>query len=396
MAESADQPVKTPVYLDYQATTPMDPRVLDAMLPYYRDIFGNPHSTSHSFGWRAADAVEKARGQVAALVGADPKEIVFTSGATESNNLAIKGVARFYRKAPGKRDHIVTVATEHKCVLEACRSLEQDGFSITYLPVDETGLIDLDELQEAITDKTILVSDMSVNNEIGVIQPLSDIGMICRERKVFFHSDAAQALGKIPLVAPALLVDLMSLSGHKIYGPKGIGALYIRRKSRVRLDPLLSGGGQEGGIRSGTLSPALCVGFGEACAIAREELAEESARIVGLSHHFMDGLHDRLDGITLNGDEQRRYPGNINLSFEGVDGELLIAELRDLAVSSGAACASASDEPSYVLAAIGLSESEIKSSIRFGIGRFTTVEEIDFAIGYIADAVTRLRRGEAA
>ena len=396
MAESAARPVKTPVYMDYQATTPMDPRVLDAMLPYYREVFGNPHSTSHSFGWRAADAVEKARAQVAALIGADPKEIVFTSGATESNNLAIKGVARFYRNAPGARDHIVPVATDHKCVLEACRSLERDGFSVTYLPVDHDGLIDLDDLEEAITDKTILVSVMAVNNEIGVIQPLSDIGMICRERKVFFHSDAAQALGKIPIVASGLLVDLMSLSGHKIYGPKGIGALYIRRKSQIRLDPLMSGGGQEGGIRSGTLSPALCVGFGEACAIAREALPEESARIAGLSRHFLDGLHERLDGITLNGDEHRRYPGNINLSFDGVDGDLLISELRDLAVSSGAACASASDEPSYVLAAIGLSEKAVKSSIRFGIGRFTTQEEIDFAIGKVADAVTRLRRGEAA
>ena len=393
-AKKAAKSPKKPVYLDYQATTPMDPRVLEAMTPYLGEVFGNPHSTSHSFGWQAADAVEKARGQVAALIGADPKEIVFTSGATEANNLALKGVARFYRNAPTPKDHIITVVTEHKCVLEACRSLERDGFTVTYLAVDEDGLIDPEELEAAITDRTILVSVMAVNNEIGVIQPLAEIGEICRRRKVFFHCDAAQALGKVPLVSGALRVDLMSLSGHKVYGPKGIGALYIRRKSRVKLDPLLSGGGQEGGIRSGTLAPALCVGFGKACALAAEEMPEESVRISQLAHHFYDELDDRLDGIQLNGHETRRYPGNINISFEGVDGDLLISELRDLAVSSGAACASASDEPSYVLAALGLPEELIKSSIRFGIGRFTTAEEIDFAIEAVSVAVEKLRRSK--
>jgi len=386
---------RKPVYMDYQATTPMDPRVLDAMMPFFTEVYGNPHSTSHSFGWQAADAVEKARGQVAALIGAEPKEIVFTSGATEANNLALKGVTHFYRNAPTPKDHIVTVVTEHKCVLEACRSLEREGFSVTYLPVDSEGMIDLDELEAAITDRTIMVSVMAVNNEIGVIQPLAQIGDICRSRKVFFHSDAAQALGKVPLVVGPLKVDLMSLSAHKIYGPKGIGALYIRNKSRVHLDPLLSGGGQESGIRSGTLAPALCVGFGKACALAAEDMPEESVRISTLSQHFYDELDDLLDGVRLNGHETRRYPGNINLSFEDVNGDLLIAELRDLAVSSGAACASASDEPSYVLAALGLPESLIKSSIRFGIGRFTTPEEVDFAITAVSKAVTKLRKGKA-
>ena len=386
---------KKPVYMDYQATTPMDPRVLDAMMPYFTEVFGNPHSTSHSFGWQAADAVEKARGQVAALIGAEPKEIIFTSGATEANNLALKGVAHFYRNAPTPKDHIITVVTEHKCVLEACRSLESEGFSVTYMPVDSEGMIDLEELEAAITDRTLMVSVMAVNNEIGVIQPLAQIGEICRQNKVFFHSDAAQALGKIPLVSGALKVDLMSLSGHKIYGPKGIGALYIRKKSRVHLDPLLSGGGQESGIRSGTLAPALCVGFGKACALAAEEMPEESVRVSTLSRYFYDELEDRLDGVHLNGHETRRYPGNINLSFEGVDGDLLISELRDLAISSGAACASASDEPSYVLAALGLPKDVIKASIRFGIGRFTTQEEIDFAIEAISKAVAKLRKGKA-
>ena len=386
---------KKPVYMDYQATTPMDPRVLEAMMPYFTDVYGNPHSTSHSFGWQAADAVEKARGQIAALIGAEPKEIVFTSGATEANNLALKGVAHFYRNAPTPKDHIITVVTEHKCVLEACRSLVREGFSVTYLPVDSEGMIDLDELEAAITDRTLLVSVMAVNNEIGVIQPLAQIGEICRRHKVFFHSDAAQALGKVPLVVGPLKVDLMSLSAHKVYGPKGIGALYIRQKSRVHLEPLLSGGGQESGIRSGTLAPALCVGFGEACALAAEEMPEESVRVSTLSRHFYDELEDLLDGVRLNGHETRRYPGNINLSFEGVDGDLLIAELRNLAVSSGAACASASDEPSYVLAALGLSEPLIKSSIRFGIGRFTTSEEVDFAIAAVSKGVTKLRKGKA-
>lgn len=380
--------ITLPIYMDYQATTPMDPRVLEAMLPYFTTKFGNPHSRSHSFGWDAEEAVEAAREQVAHLIHADAKEVIFTSGATESNNLAIKGVARFYKD---RKNHIVTVQTEHKCVLDSCRHLQQEGFEVTYLPVRENGLIDLDELGAAITDKTVLVSVMAVNNEIGVIQPLAEIGALCRARKVFFHTDAAQAVGKIAIDVEAMNIDLMSISGHKIYGPKGIGALYVRRKPRVRLEPLFSGGGQERGFRSGTLAPPLCVGLGTACALAEKEMEADNERIARLARKFYDGITARVPQVILNGDVDRRYPGNINLSFSHVEGESMIMGIKDLAVSSGSACTSASLEPSYVLRALGVEEEMAHTSIRFGIGRFTTEAEIDYAIETVASHVGRLR-----
>jgi cysteine desulfurase len=381
--------LELPIYMDYQATTPLDPRVLEAMMPYLTAKFGNPHSSSHKFGWEAADAVERARAQVAALIGAEPKEIVFTSGATESNNLVVKGLSRFYRK---HRDHLVTVATEHKCVLEACAAMEREGMRVTYLPVGRHGLIDLDRLAAAIGERTLLVSVMAVNNEIGVIQPLAEIGALCRARRVPFHTDAAQAVGKMPLDVTTLGVDLMSISGHKVYGPKGIGALYVRARSRLKFDPLLSGGGQEGGLRSGTLSPALCVGLGAACALAGEELPGEAARLRGQFDRLLDGILTRLPGTVLNGDRDRRIPGNLNLSFPGVDGALLLTQLRELAVSSGAACASAVAEPSYVLRALGVEDRLAQASIRFGIGRFTTDAEIDHALETVVSKVTQLRK----
>ena len=381
--------LKLPLYMDYQATTPLDPRVLDAMMPYLGDKFGNPHSVSHPFGWEAEARVEKARGQVAALIGAQAREIFFTSGATESNNIAIKGVARRHRE---RKNHVVTVVTEHKCVLESTRALESEGFSVTYLPVGGNGLIDVGALDDAITARTALVSVMAVNNEIGVIQPLDEIGAVCRRRGTLLHSDAAQAVGKIALDVEALAVDLMSVSGHKIYGPKGIGALYIRRRPRVALAPIFSGGGQERGIRPGTLSPALCAGLGAACEIAAREMAAEGDRLGALFRKFLDGVQAGLDGVRLNGDEGARFPGNINLSFAGVDGDVLMAEMRDLAVASGAACASATAEPSYVLRAIGLDAADIGSAIRFGIGRFTTEAEIEFAVKTVVDNVSRARR----
>jgi len=384
-----DTGIQLPIYMDYQATTPLDPRVLDTMLPYFTTRFGNPHSSSHKFGWETADAIDRARGQVAALVGAGPKEVVFTSGATESNNLAIKGLARFYRK---HRTHMVTVATEHKCVLESFAAMEREGMSVTYLPVRRDGLVDLDALRAAIGDQTLLVSVMAVNNEIGVIQPLAEIGAICRERRVFFHTDAAQAVGKIPLDVEAMNIDLMSISGHKVYGPKGIGALYTRAKSRLKFDPLLSGGGQEGGLRSGTLSPALCVGLGSACAIAAVEMDEERERLRLQFDRFVDGVLAGVPGAVLNGDRERRIPGNISFSFPGVDGALLLAQLRALAVSSGAACASAVAGPSYVLRALGVEDRLAQATIRFGIGRFTTDAEIDYAVDTVVRKVTQLRK----
>jgi cysteine desulfurase len=380
--------MKLPVYLDYQATTPVDPRVLDEMLPYFTEKFGNPHSRSHRFGWEAEDAVQKARAQIASLIGAQTKEIVFTSGATESNNLALQGVARFYQD---RKDHIVTVATEHKCVLDTCRHLEQDGFKITYLPVDKTGLIDLEQLKDAITERTVLVSVMAVNNEIGVIQPLKEIGALCRERGAFFHTDAAQAVGKIPLDVNDMNIDLMSISGHKIYGPKGIGALFVRRRPRVRIQAMIHGGGQERGMRSGTLPTPLCVGIGEACAIAEREMAAETDRVRYLGERFRTAIHSELKDVFLNGHEEHRFPGNINLSFAYVEGESLIMGLRDLAVSSGSACTSASLEPSYVLRALGVNEELAHTSIRFGIGRFTTEAEIDYAREVVVDQVNKLR-----
>jgi len=379
---------KHPIYLDYQATTPCDPRVLEKMLPWFTEKFGNPHSRNHAYGWEAEEAVEKAREQVAAIIGADAKEVIFTSGATESNNLAIKGVAHFYKD---KRDHIVTVVTEHKCVLDTCRHLEQEGFRVTYLPVQANGLIDLAALDAVVDDKTVLVSVMAVNNEIGVIQPLKEIGEICRKNGAFFHTDCAQAVGKIPLDVNALNIDLMSISGHKIYGPKGIGALYVRRRPRIRLVPLITGGGQERGMRSGTLSPPLCVGLGEACAIAQAEMGDEAKRLHSLRDRLLTGVQAKLPEVYVNGDLENRIPGNLNLSFAFVEGEGLMMGVKDLAVSSGSACTSASLEPSYVLRALGLEAEMAHTSLRFGLGRFTTEAEIDYAIDHIVEAVTHLR-----
>ena len=332
---------KRPIYLDYQATTPCDPRVVEAMLPYFTERFGNPHSRNHAYGWEAEEAVEVARAQVAAIIGADPKEIIFTSGATESNNLALKGVANFYRE---KKDHIVTVVTEHKCVLDSCRYLEQEGFKVTYLPVKQNGLIDLAQLDAAITDRTSIVSVMAANNEIGVVQPLAEIGALCRKRGVFFHTDAAQAVGKIPLDVNAMNIDLMSISGHKIYGPKGIGALFVRRRPRVRLQAQITGGGQERGMRSGTLPTPLVVGLGEACRIAQAEMGEEAARLTVLRDRLLNGVKARLPEVYVNGDMEHRIPGNLNISFAFVEGEGLMMGVKDLAVSSGSACTSASDQ----------------------------------------------------
>lgn len=377
-----------PMYLDMQSTTPMDPRVLDAMLPLMTDQYGNPHSRTHLFGWEAEDAVEEARTQVADLIGADAKEIIFTSGATESNNLAIKGVAGFYKD---KKNHIITTQTDHKCVLDSCRVLQQKGFEVTYLPVSAKGLIDLEELKAAMRPETVLVSVMAVNNEIGVVQPLKEIGSLCREHKVFFHTDAAQAVGKIPIDVNEMNIDLMSISGHKLYGPKGIGAIYIRRRPRVRLEAQINGGGQERGIRSGTLPSFLAVGLGKACEVAAQEMENDAKHIERLSRKLYHGVMEKLDGVVLNGDPEHRYWGNVNLSFAYVEGESLLMGLKDLAVSSGSACTSASLEPSYVLRALGVDEEMAHTSIRFGIGRFTTDAEIDRAIEQTVNHVNKLR-----
>lgn len=377
-----------PVYLDYQATTPMDKRVLDAMMPYFVEKFGNPHSRNHEYGWEAEEAVENARKQIAELIGADEREIVFTSGATESNNLAIAGVAHFYKD---QKDHIVTVVTEHKCVLDTCRHLEQEGFKVTYLPVKTDGLIDLAQLEAAITDKTAIVSVMAANNEIGVIQKLAEIGAICRKKGAFFHTDCAQAFGKIPLDVEAMKIDLMSISGHKIYGPKGIGALYVRRRPRVRLQALIHGGGQERGMRSGTLPTPLCVGLGKAAEIAKNEMAQENARLMTLRDRFLKTVNGKLPEVFLNGDLDNRLPGNLNLSFAYVEGEGLMMGIKDLCVSSGSACTSASLEPSYVLRALGVEEELAHTSLRIGFGRFTTEAEVDYAADRIVQAVSKLR-----
>jgi len=380
--------IKLPIYLDHQATTPVDPRVLEAMLPYFTTKFGNPHSRSHSFGWEAEEACEQARAQMADIIGADEKEIIFTSGATESNNLALQGVMSFYKD---RKDHVVTVVTEHKCVLDTCRHLEQEGFKVTYLPVAKDGLVDLGQLEEAVTERTGLVSVMGVNNEIGVVQPLAEIGAICRRKGAFFHTDCAQAVGKIPLDVRAMNIDLMSISGHKIYGPKGIGALYVGRKPRVRLNAMIHGGGQERGMRSGTLSPPLCVGLGTAAAICKTEMASDNARIAKLAARLRNGVQGKLKDVFLNGHPDRRHAGNLNLSFAYVEGESLLMGLKDLAVSSGSACTSASLEPSYVLRALGVAEELAHTSIRFGIGRFTTEGEIDYAVDAVVKAVSKLR-----
>ncbi|XP_010943368.1 cysteine desulfurase, mitochondrial [Elaeis guineensis] len=377
-----------PLYLDMQATTPVDPRVLDAMLPFYLSRFGNPHSRTHLYGWESDAAVEAARSQVAALVGANPKEIFFTSGATESNNISVKGVMHFYRD---KKRHVVTTQTEHKCVLDSCRHLQQEGFEVTYLPVGPDGLVDLDRLAAAIRPGTGLVSVMAVNNEIGVVQPLEEIGRICKEKGVPFHTDAAQALGKIPIDVEKMGIGLMSLSGHKIYGPKGVGALYLRRRPRIRVEPQMSGGGQERGIRSGTVPTPLVVGMGAACEIATKEMDYDGRRIAALQERLLNGIRSRLDGVVINGSVEHRYPGNLNLSFAYVEGESLLMGLKEVAVSSGSACTSASLEPSYVLRALGVDEDMAHTSIRFGIGRFTTEAEIDRAIELTVKQVEKLR-----
>jgi len=394
MADVLKQAVKLdegqrPIYLDMQATTPVDPRVLDAMLPYYTGVFGNPHSRTHAYGWESEHAVEQAREYIAKLIGADPKEIIFTSGATESNNMSIKGVARFFGRS-GKKKHVITRQTEHKCVLDSCRNLQDEGYEVTYLPVNNNGLIDLDKLRAAIRPDTALVSIMAVNNEIGVIQPLAEIGKICREHKVFFHTDAAQAVGKIPIDVNSMNEDLMSISSHKIYGPKGIGACYVRRRPRVRLEPLISGGGQERGLRSGTLAPALVVGFGEACRIAAEEIKYDHKRVKALSDRLLNGLLS-MEHTNQNGDPDHFYPGCVNVSFAYVEGESLLMALKDIALSSGSACTSASLEPSYVLRALGNSDENAHSSIRFGIGRFTTEAEIDYVLKAVKERVGFLR-----
>ncbi len=388
MTTTGHNQVKYPIFMDYQSTTPVDPRVLQVMIPYFTEKFGNPHSRSHAFGWEAEEACEVARTQVAKLIHADEKEIIFTSGATESNNIALKSTAHFYKD---KRNHIITVVTEHKCVLDSARHLEMEGFEVTYLPVQKNGLIDLKELEAAITEKTLLVSVMAVNNEIGVIQPLAEIGKLCRAKGAFFHTDAAQAFGKIPLDVEAMNIDLMSISGHKIYAPKGIGALYVRRRPRVRLEALFSGGGQERGMRSGTLPTPLVVGLGEAARIAGAEMAEENARIRYLSNKFMKAVMDDVKDVYLNGDREQRIPGCINLSFAYIEGESMIMAIKNLAVSSGSACTSASLEPSYVLRSLGVSEELAHTSIRFGIGRFTTEAEIDEAIRIVTGSIDKLR-----
>ncbi len=383
--------MKKPIYLDYQSTTPIDPRVIAVITKSLQEDYGNPHSRTHSFGWKAEEIIENARNQVAEVIKADSREIFFTSGATESNNIAIKGVAKFYES---QKKHIITVATEHKCVINSCRDLEQEGFRVTFLPVKNDGLIDITKLKEAICEDTALISVMAVNNEIGTIQPLAEIGKICKEKNIFFHTDAAQAFGKIPLDVEALNIDLMSISAHKIYGPKGIGALYIRRKPRVRIKPLFSGGGQERGIRSGTAPTSIIAGFGEAARIANLEMAKDYEHVKKLSHKFFSGIMEEKS-IYLNGPalekENERYIGNINLSFAGIEGESMIMAIKDLAVSSGSACTSSSLEPSYVLHSLGVAEELSHTSIRFGIGRFTTEEEIDFAINLVRSKIQKLR-----
>ena len=381
--------MKLPIYFDYSATTPVDKRVAEKMMQYMTTdgFYGNPASRSHKFGWQAEEAVDIARNQIADLINADPREIVITSGATESNNLAIKGAAKFYSK---KGKHIITCKTEHKAVLDTCRELERQGFEVTYLDPETNGLIDLKKLEAAMRDDTVLVSIMHVNNEIGVIQDIAEIGEMCRARKIIFHVDAAQSAGKINIDLQHLKVDLMSFSAHKIYGPKGIGALYVRRKPRIRLEAQMHGGGHERGMRSGTLATHQIVGMGEAFRIAKEELAQDEAHVTKMRDRLWAGLND-MEQVFINGDADKRYPGNLNVSFNFVEGESLIMALKDLAVSSGSACTSASLEPSYVLRALGLNDEMAHSSIRFSFGRFTTEEEIDYAIDLIKKAIGHLR-----
>jgi cysteine desulfurase len=378
--------LKFPIYLDNHSTTPVDPRVLDAMLPYLMDKFGNAASRSHSFGWAADEAVNVARAQVALLIGADRDRIVFTSGATESDNLAIKGIAEAFR---GKGNHIITAVTEHKAVLDSCKRLEKYGCSVTYLPVNKDGLVDLDALRAAMSDATILVTIMAANNEIGVLQPVGAIGKLCRERGVVFHSDAAQALGKIPIDVARQNIDLLSISGHKVYGPKGVGALYVR--DGIEIAPTIDGGGHERGMRSGTLNVPGIVGLGKACEICRDEMTQESCRMAGLRNRLHDKIKAGLNEVCINGSMEHRLPGNLNISFAGVDGEELMTAIDDVAVSSGAACTSAHIEPSYVLKALGISDELAQASIRFGIGRFNTEAEVDYVGEKVVHAVQQLR-----
>ncbi len=381
--------MKLPIYMDYHATTPMDPRVFEAMKPYFMETFGNAASRNHSFGWQAEEAVEKSRKQIADLIGATTKEIVFTSGATESNNLALKGVAEMYAE---KGNHIITAATEHKAILDTCKRLEKSGIRVTYLPVQTNGLVDLEMLKEAITDKTILISIMYANNEIGVIQPMAEIGKIAKAKGVLVHSDATQAVGKVPVNVIKDNIDLMSLSGHKIYGPKGVGALYVRRKNpRVQITAQMDGGGHERGMRSGTLNVPGIVGLGEACAICQASMPEESKRMAYLRDKLRGKLEAELDEVYINGTTEHRLPNNLNISFAYVEGESLLMGINDIAVSSGSACTSATLEPSYVLKALGAGDDLAHSSIRFGLGRFNTEEEVDYVAAKVIDVVKKLR-----
>jgi len=383
--------IKTPIYLDNHATTPVDPRVLDAMLPFFAQKFGNASSKNHAFGWEAEAAVDSAREQVAKLIGASsPREIVFTSGATESDNLAIKGVAQAYRE---RGNHIVTCTTEHKAVLDSCKTLEKQGFKVTYLPVQRNGLIDVQRFEDALTDKTILVSVMAANNEIGTIQPMKEIARLTKKRGILFHSDATQAVGRIPVNVDEMGIDLLSLTAHKIYGPKGVGALYVRAANpRVRVTPMLDGGGHERGMRSGTLNVPGIVALGSACEVAQREMGAESERLMSLRERLRLGLFEQLEDVYINGDPVRRLPGNLNMSFAYIDGESLMMGLKEIAVSTGSACTSASLEPSHVLKALGVDDSLAHASIRFGLGRFNTAEEIDYTIGRVVEEVRRLRK----
>jgi cysteine desulfurase len=381
--------IKLPIYLDNHATTPVDPRVVDTMLPYFTEKFGNAASRNHAFGWAAEEAVEIARAQIAKLINASPKEIIFTSGATESNNLAIKGVAEMYRE---KGNHIITQVTEHKAVLDTCKRLEKYGYEVTYLPVQKDGRINLDDLRNAITPKTILISIMYANNEIGVVQPIEEIGKIAKEKGVFFHVDGVQAAGKIPVDVQRDGIDLLSISAHKIYGPKGVGALYVRRKNpRVQLSAIIDGGGHERGMRSGTLNVTGIIGLGKACELCQQEMAQETAKLSRLRDRLKEGIMSKLDECYINGSMEHRLPHNINISFAFVEGESLLMGINDIAVSSGSACTSATLEPSYVLKALGVGEDLAHTSIRFGIGRFNTEEEVDYVVGRVVETVNRLR-----
>ncbi len=387
---SAD--IKLPIYLDNHATTPVDPRVLEAMLPFFTSQFGNAASNSHSFGWEAAGAVEAARRQIAAAIGATAQEIVFTSGATESDNLSIKGVVEAYRS---KGNHIITAVTEHKAILDSCKHMEKHGCKVTYLPIQSDGRIDLNQIEEAFTDQTILVTIMIANNETGVLQPIEEIGKLCRKHGVLFHSDAVQALGKLPLDVNRANLDLASLTAHKLYGPKGCGALYVRDGSSIRLAPMIDGGGHEQGLRSGTLNVPGIVGFGKACEIAVTDMPEESARTAALRDRLCKKLQSELDQVIINGSMEHRLPGNLNMSFLGVEGEMLLTGLHDVALSSGSACSSGKTEASYVLKALGLSDEDAGCAIRFGIGRFNTEAEIDYVAGRVIELVKSMREVSA-